>query len=231
MLWNCLAVHFTKRNSILLRFVCVPPEHPSTAFSDRDKQTPTPVDDSPRAGLPHTDSGIGEEGHVAGSLNGSEMGLGLGLGLVGRETDRDRDRDMGGVGGGGSTDLLCSLSDVRRSQESLLDSPHNPNSSQAPPSSISSISQTNKGINVKVGLFDPHSHLAACIQICLNLRIELINVVQCGQEMHMHLIFATEGPCILQHFQIWFVWSSHICIFSCVVVVGSPEKDFNARSE
>uniref|UniRef100_A0AAQ4PAI8 Neurobeachin a n=1 Tax=Gasterosteus aculeatus aculeatus TaxID=481459 RepID=A0AAQ4PAI8_GASAC len=118
-------------------------EHPSTAFSDRDKQTPTPVDDSPRVGLPHTDSGIGEEGHVAGSLNGSEMGLGLGLGLVGRETDRDRD-----IGGGG-TDLLCSLSDVRRSQESLLDSPHNPNSSQAPPSSISSISQTSKGINVK----------------------------------------------------------------------------------
>uniref|UniRef100_A0A669DTX1 Neurobeachin a n=1 Tax=Oreochromis niloticus TaxID=8128 RepID=A0A669DTX1_ORENI len=102
----------------------------STSFSDRDKQTPTPVDDSPRAGLPHTDSGIGEEGHVSGSLNGSEMGLGLGL------------------------DLLCSLSsDVRRSQESLLDSPHNPgstpNTSQAPPSSISSISQTNKGINVK----------------------------------------------------------------------------------
>ncbi|XP_010792490.1 neurobeachin-like [Notothenia coriiceps] len=120
-------------------------EHPSTGFSD--KQTPTPVDDSPRAGIPHTDSGIGEEGHVAGSLNGSEMGLGLGLGLVGRETDRDRDRerDMGG----GGTDLLCSLSDVRRSQESLLDSPHNPNISQAPPSSISSISQTNKGINVK----------------------------------------------------------------------------------
>lgn len=144
---------------------CFPPsEHPSTAFSDRDKQTPTPVDDSPRAGLPHTDSGIGEEGHVAGSLNGSEMGLGLGLGLVGRETDRDRDRDIagimgGGVGGGGGgaggTDLLCSLSDVRRSQESLLDSPQNPgstpNSSQAPPSSITSISQTNKGINVKVG--------------------------------------------------------------------------------
>uniref|UniRef100_A0A8C6LS96 Neurobeachin n=1 Tax=Nothobranchius furzeri TaxID=105023 RepID=A0A8C6LS96_NOTFU len=78
-------------------------EHPSSAFSDRDKQTPTPVDDSPLAGLPHTDSGIGEEGHMAGSLNGSEVGLGLGLGLVG----------------------------------------------QAPPSSISSISQTNKGINVK----------------------------------------------------------------------------------
>lgn len=111
------------------------------------------MDDSPRAGLPHTDSGIGEEGHVAGSLNGSEIGLGLGLSLVGRETDRDRDRDMGG-GGGAGADLLCSLSsDIRRSQESLLDSPHNPSSnpSQAPPSSITSISQTNKGINVKVG--------------------------------------------------------------------------------
>uniref|UniRef100_A0A7N6B0B3 Neurobeachin n=1 Tax=Anabas testudineus TaxID=64144 RepID=A0A7N6B0B3_ANATE len=60
----------------------------------------------------------------------SEMGLGLGLSLVGRETDRDRDRDMGvGGGGGGGTDLLCSLSsDIRRSQESLLDSPHNPSS-------------------------------------------------------------------------------------------------------
>lgn len=113
------------------------------------------MDDSPRAGLPHTDSGIGEEGHVAGSLNGSEIGLGLGLGLVGRETDRDRDMTGGGAGGG--TDLLCSLADVTRSQESLLDSPHNPgatpSSSQAPPSSITSISQTNKGINVKVGLW------------------------------------------------------------------------------
>lgn len=94
---------------------------------------------------------------MSGSLNGSEMGLGLGLGLVGRETDKDRDRDIGGGSGGGGTDLLCSLSsDVRRSQESLLDSPHNPgstpNASQAPPSSISSISQTNKGINVKVGV-------------------------------------------------------------------------------
>uniref|UniRef100_A0A3P8ZPW2 Neurobeachin n=1 Tax=Esox lucius TaxID=8010 RepID=A0A3P8ZPW2_ESOLU len=101
--------------------------------------------------LPHTDSGIGEEGHGPGGLNGSELGLGLGMGLgmglAGRETDRD---------GGG--DLLCTLSsEVRRSRESLLDSPHNPNSAsshgQAPPSSISSISQTNKGINVKVGLF------------------------------------------------------------------------------
>lgn len=159
-LWNTTIYHH--QNTFQASFL--PPEHPSMAFSDRDKQTPTPVDDSPRAGLPHTDSGIGEEGHVAGSLNGSEMGLGLGLGLVGRETDRDRDLAGMGGGGGGGTDLLCSLSDVRRSQESLLDSPHNPsstpNSSQAPPSSITSISQTNKGINVKVGLCDPRPVLA-----------------------------------------------------------------------
>ena len=135
-----------------------PPEHPSSSFSDRDKQSSTPGDNSPCGGLPHTDSGIGEEGHVSGSLNGSEMGLGLGLGMVGRETDRDRDVGVGVgvVGVVGTADLLCGLSDVRRSQESLLDSPHNPGSAsnpgQAPPSSISSISQTNKGINVKVSV-------------------------------------------------------------------------------
>ncbi|KAJ7997461.1 hypothetical protein DPEC_G00229250 [Dallia pectoralis] len=129
-------------------------EHPSSSFTDGgrgEKQTSTPTEDSPLASLPHTDSGIGDEGHGPGGLNGSELsmglgiGLGLGLGMAGRETDRDRD-------GGG--DLLCTLSsEVRRSSESLLDSPHNPNSAsghgQAPPSSISSISQTNKGINVK----------------------------------------------------------------------------------
>uniref|UniRef100_A0A669AX62 Neurobeachin n=1 Tax=Oreochromis niloticus TaxID=8128 RepID=A0A669AX62_ORENI len=91
------------------------------------------------------------EGHVSGSLNGGS--------------------------GGGGTDLLCSLSsDVRRSQESLLDSPHNPgstpNTSQAPPSSISSISQTNKGINVKVGVHtasipDHHFFSTFCVRLAL----------------------------------------------------------------
>uniref|UniRef100_A0A8K9XHH0 Neurobeachin n=1 Tax=Oncorhynchus mykiss TaxID=8022 RepID=A0A8K9XHH0_ONCMY len=118
--------------------------HPLSSFPEGgqgEKQIPTPMDDSPLASLPHTDSGIGEEGHGPGGLNGAE--LGLGLGMAGRETDRDRERD-----------LLCTLSsEVRRSRESLFDSPHNPNSAsnpgQAPPSSISSISQPNKGINVK----------------------------------------------------------------------------------
>uniref|UniRef100_A0A4W5JQV4 Uncharacterized protein n=1 Tax=Hucho hucho TaxID=62062 RepID=A0A4W5JQV4_9TELE len=127
-------------------------EHPSSTFPEGgqgEKQTPTPMADSPLTSLPHTDSGIGEEGHGPGGLNGAELGLGLGLGMAGRQTDRDRERD-GRVG-----DLLCTLSsEVRRSRESLLDSPHNLNSAsnpgQAPPSSISSVSQTNKGINVKV---------------------------------------------------------------------------------
>uniref|UniRef100_A0A8C5B487 Neurobeachin a n=1 Tax=Gadus morhua TaxID=8049 RepID=A0A8C5B487_GADMO len=130
----------------------------------------TPGDNSPCGGLPHTDSGIGEEGHVSGSLNGSEMGLGLGLGMVGRETDRDRDV-VGGVGVVGTADLLCGLSDVRRSQESLLDSPHNPGSAsnpgQAPPSSISSISQTNKGINVKVRAWVVVCCLCDCRVVCV----------------------------------------------------------------
>ena len=107
---------------------------------------------------------------MSGSLNGSEMGLGLGLGMVGRETDRDRDV-VGGVGVVGTADLLCGLSDVRRSQESLLDSPHNPGSAsnpgQAPPSSISSISQTNKGINVKVRAWVVVCCLCDCRVVCV----------------------------------------------------------------
>uniref|UniRef100_A0A8K9VF85 Neurobeachin n=1 Tax=Oncorhynchus mykiss TaxID=8022 RepID=A0A8K9VF85_ONCMY len=107
--------------------------HPLSSFPEGgqgEKQIPTPMDDSPLASLPHTDSGIGEEGHGPGGLNGAE--LGLGLGMAGRETDRDRERD-----------LLCTLSsEVRRSRESLFDSPHNPNSASNP-------GQPNKGINVK----------------------------------------------------------------------------------
>ncbi|XP_061156042.1 neurobeachin-like [Syngnathus typhle] len=111
-------------------------EHPSSTLSQCDKQTAVTADDSsPRAGLPHTDSGIGEEGHTGGSLNGSETG---------REVDRERASGMGA-----QADLLCALSDVGRSHESLLDSPRNPDGRQAPPSSISGISHTNKGINVK----------------------------------------------------------------------------------
>uniref|UniRef100_A0A7N8YDP2 Neurobeachin n=1 Tax=Mastacembelus armatus TaxID=205130 RepID=A0A7N8YDP2_9TELE len=167
-----------------------------------------------------------EEGHVAGSLNGSEMGLGLGLSLVGRETDRDRDMGVVG-GGGGGTDLLCSLSsDIRRSQESLLDSPHNPsstpNSSQAPPSSISSISQTNKGINVKVGVWDPiQTRLFATITCLFPILCNLSSLfspvatqffLACGSCSFYHLLY-TVFLCYPHLYVSYFIFSPISFIF------------------
>uniref|UniRef100_A0A7N8WWY1 Neurobeachin n=1 Tax=Mastacembelus armatus TaxID=205130 RepID=A0A7N8WWY1_9TELE len=154
-------------------------------FSFCNILTPTPVDDSPRAGLPHTDSGIGEEGHVAGSLNG----------------------------GGGGTDLLCSLSsDIRRSQESLLDSPHNPsstpNSSQAPPSSISSISQTNKGINVKVACLFP----ILCNLSSLFSPVATQFFLACGSCSFYHLLY-TVFLCYPHLYVSYFIFSPISFIF------------------
>ncbi|XP_016338588.1 neurobeachin a [Sinocyclocheilus anshuiensis] len=114
-------------------------ENPSS-FSDGvcgDRQAATPLDDLPLEGsLPHTDSGIGEE-QVTSALNGSELGA-----------------DSSGLGGssGGPdamSELLCTLSsEVRKSRESLLESPPGMEVLK-PAASISSISQANKGINVK----------------------------------------------------------------------------------
>lgn len=111
------------------------------------------------ASLPHTDSGIGDD-HVSGALNGtdlaSEMGHGGGMGSGGGIT--------GGIGPDAMSELLGTLSsEVRKSRESLLESPPSVASSAMtgglaggsvevlkPASSISSIShQSNKGINVK----------------------------------------------------------------------------------
>uniref|UniRef100_A0A671P902 Neurobeachin n=1 Tax=Sinocyclocheilus anshuiensis TaxID=1608454 RepID=A0A671P902_9TELE len=111
-----------------------------SSFSDGvcgDRQAATPLDDLPLEGsLPHTDSGIGEE-QVTSALNGSELGA-----------------DSSGLGGssGGPdamSELLCTLSsEVRKSRESLLESPPGMEVLK-PAASISSISQANKGINVK----------------------------------------------------------------------------------
>uniref|UniRef100_A0A673M9U7 Neurobeachin n=1 Tax=Sinocyclocheilus rhinocerous TaxID=307959 RepID=A0A673M9U7_9TELE len=111
-----------------------------SSFSDGvrgDRQAATPLDDLPLEGsLPHTDSGIGEE-QVTNVLNGSELGA-----------------DSSGFGGssGGPdamSELLCTLSsEVRKSRESLLESPPGMEVLK-PAASISSISQANKGINVK----------------------------------------------------------------------------------
>uniref|UniRef100_A0A4W6E160 Neurobeachin n=1 Tax=Lates calcarifer TaxID=8187 RepID=A0A4W6E160_LATCA len=78
--------------------------------------------------LPHTDSGIGEE-HVATILNGSDL-----------------DHSAGGLDTM-SEQISILSSEVKKSQESLSGSPNVEVLKQ--PSSITSISQSNKGISVK----------------------------------------------------------------------------------
>ncbi|XP_033486916.1 neurobeachin isoform X4 [Epinephelus lanceolatus] len=89
---------------------------------DNSKDHPVSSDLHMETSLPHTDSGIGEE-QVASILNGSDLDHSAGL-------------------------LISTLSsEVKKSQESLSESPSV--EVLKPPSSIISISQPNKGINVK----------------------------------------------------------------------------------
>ena len=89
---------------------------------DSSKDHPAPSDLHMESSLPHTDSGIGEE-QVAGVLNGSDLDHSAGL-------------------------LISTLSsEVKKSRESLSESPGV--EVLKPPSSIISISQSNKGINVR----------------------------------------------------------------------------------
>nr|XP_060626808.1 neurobeachin isoform X3 [Anolis sagrei ordinatus] len=92
----------------------------------KEKETPTPVEDIQlESSIPHTDSGIGEE-QMPSILNGTDL-----------ETSTGPDA---------MSELLSTLSsEVKKSQESLTDSP---SEILKPASSISSISQS-KGINVK----------------------------------------------------------------------------------
>ncbi|KAJ8280132.1 hypothetical protein GJAV_G00050890 [Gymnothorax javanicus] len=103
-------------------------ENPS-AFAEGGKDTPTPVEELPvEVSLPHTDSGIGEE-QVSSVLNGADLEASAG-------------------GPDAMSELLSTLSsEVKKSQESLAESPAV--EVLKPASSISSISQPNKGINVK----------------------------------------------------------------------------------
>uniref|UniRef100_A0A8C3L3Z1 Neurobeachin n=1 Tax=Chrysolophus pictus TaxID=9089 RepID=A0A8C3L3Z1_CHRPC len=91
-----------------------------------NKETPTPVEDIQlESSIPHTDSGIGEE-QMPNILNGTDL-----------ETSTGPDA---------MSELLSTLSsEVKKSQESLTESP---SEILKPSSSISSISQS-KGINVK----------------------------------------------------------------------------------
>uniref|UniRef100_A0A8D2J1L0 Neurobeachin n=1 Tax=Varanus komodoensis TaxID=61221 RepID=A0A8D2J1L0_VARKO len=92
----------------------------------KEKETPTPVEDIQlESSIPHTDSGIGEE-QIPSILNGTDL-----------ETSTGPDA---------MSELLSTLSsEVKKSQESLTESP---SEVLKPASSISSISQS-KGINVK----------------------------------------------------------------------------------
>ncbi|XP_042695032.1 neurobeachin isoform X2 [Centrocercus urophasianus] len=92
----------------------------------KDKETPTPVEDIQlESSIPHTDSGIGEE-QMPNILNGTDL-----------ETSTGPDA---------MSELLSTLSsEVKKSQESLTESPSEILKTS---SSISSISQS-KGINVK----------------------------------------------------------------------------------
>ncbi|XP_077154338.1 neurobeachin isoform X2 [Ranitomeya variabilis] len=92
----------------------------------KDKETPTPIEELHlESSIPHTDSGIGEE-HISSILNGTDHDSSLSPDIMG--------------------ELLSTLSsDVKKSQESLTDSPSD---MLKPAPSISSISQS-KGINVK----------------------------------------------------------------------------------
>ncbi|KAJ8368522.1 hypothetical protein SKAU_G00085500 [Synaphobranchus kaupii] len=102
-------------------------DNPS-AFLESSKDTPTPVEDlHVETSLPHTDSGIGEE-QVSGVLNGADL-----------------EHSAGGPDA--MSQLLCTLSSEVKSQESLAESPSV--EVLKPASSISSISQGNKGINVR----------------------------------------------------------------------------------
>ncbi|XP_033002397.1 neurobeachin isoform X12 [Lacerta agilis] len=92
----------------------------------KEKETPTPIEDIQlESSIPHTDSGIGEE-QMPSILNGTDL-----------ETSTGPDA---------MSELLSTLSsEVKKSQESLTESP---SEILKPASSISSISQS-KGINVK----------------------------------------------------------------------------------
>uniref|UniRef100_A0A8B9QC00 Neurobeachin n=1 Tax=Apteryx owenii TaxID=8824 RepID=A0A8B9QC00_APTOW len=100
----------------------------TASFSEliKEKETPTPVEDIQlESSIPHTDSGIGEE-QMPNILNGTDLEASTGPDAM--------------------SELLSTLSsEVKKSQESLTESP---SEILKPASSISSISQS-KGINVK----------------------------------------------------------------------------------
>ncbi|XP_030632108.1 neurobeachin isoform X2 [Chanos chanos] len=104
-------------------------ENPSN-FTENSRETPKPEEDPrPENTLPHSDSGIGEE-QVSGILNGS-------------------DPELSAVIPDNTTDLLCTLSSEVNTQDSLMEAAAGAGEVFKVNSSISNVSQANKGINVK----------------------------------------------------------------------------------
>ncbi|XP_069496706.1 neurobeachin isoform X2 [Ambystoma mexicanum] len=101
-------------------------ETPAVFPDIKEKEVTTPSEDMHLEGsIPHTDSGIGDE-HIPSILNGSDLEASLGPDVM--------------------SELMSTLSsEVKKSQESLAESPSD---LLKPTSTISSISQS-KGINIK----------------------------------------------------------------------------------
>uniref|UniRef100_A0A671VP31 Neurobeachin n=1 Tax=Sparus aurata TaxID=8175 RepID=A0A671VP31_SPAAU len=124
----CLSCHFLCLNVCVCVCVCVSSTETPLAFN-RSNNHPVPSEDLHMdSSLPHTDSGIGEE-HVASILNGSDL-----------------DHSAGGPDA--MSELISTLSsEVKKSQESLSESPSMEGLKSS--SSILSISQSKRGVNVK----------------------------------------------------------------------------------
>uniref|UniRef100_A0A673J2C2 Neurobeachin b n=1 Tax=Sinocyclocheilus rhinocerous TaxID=307959 RepID=A0A673J2C2_9TELE len=119
---NVLFVEFLKE--ITAGFVCK--THPS-ALSDSRRDAVSVLEEfRQKSSLPHSDSGLGDE-QVSSVMNGADLDLAMG-------------------GPNGMSGLFCTLSSEARLQESLTE----PSIvDHLKPASISSISQSSKGINVK----------------------------------------------------------------------------------
>ncbi|XP_051962983.1 neurobeachin-like isoform X3 [Xyrauchen texanus] len=102
-------------------------ENPSALFDGQKYALNTMEEPHRQTSLPHSDSGLGDE-QMCSMMNGADLELCAG-------------------GPNGMSGLLCTLSSEDKSQENLTE----PSSMEhlKPSSSISSISQANKGINIK----------------------------------------------------------------------------------
>ncbi|XP_056330085.1 neurobeachin [Danio aesculapii] len=102
-------------------------DHPSLLSDGRKEALGVLESSRHESSLPHSDSGLGDD-QVSSVMNGADLDLAMG-------------------GPNGMSGLFCTLSSVARSQESLIEPSTVEHLKTA--SSISSINQANKGINVK----------------------------------------------------------------------------------